>query len=503
MRRIPSVCMVFWILLSLETPAAEPRSESDAHLLAVKAAKAWLSASPDERASLEPILQNQEKGIDRVFQEIMPRGSAAFANIVGREVKGDTFTVPDLLARNEDHPFTYYVPPRYDPAKPMGLILWMHGGGTYKPGKNVSRRSVEGKLKELKAGNYILVAAEACHGVNFPEGAVLDKMAGRWSVPASERYLSDLVNEFMHRYHIDPNRIVLCGYSMGGIGAYNHAMRTDRFAAVGIGGGSWTWGTFDTMLNTPVFIWHGKKDSYWTSKDDCRNRMTDVCHARFADKILTELGYDHLYVETDGGHNDVNRMDGKWFDATGRFFGGRTGFIVDKVRDPYPKRVIAMTPRGNYEILDPKTSGDPFRQAESLHDRWVSIDRFTAGPVPVDHLIKKGTIRKAESYEAWLDYSAKRSRSEFQGARIEVENLGDNRFKATTLHVDSYSLWLHPKMVDFARPITVITNGVATEYECKQSLLTALKSLERRSDWGLIYSAVISVDVDTRSDSLP
>ena len=476
------------------------QADADAERLqqAAKAASVWLTAGPKDRAAIEPELAAYSRDIDAVVDTIRPRGSADAKEAVGREIKGDTFTVPELFARNEDHPFTFYVPPHYDPTKPMGLILWMHGGGTYKPGKNVNRRSVEGKLKELNAGDYILVAAEACHGVNFPNGAKPDKLAGRWSVPASERYLSDLVNEFMHRYHIDPNRVVLWGYSMGGIGAYNHAMRTDRFAAVGIGGGSWTWGTFDTMLNTPVYIWHGKRDSYWNSKDDCRNRMTDVCHARFADEILTELGFDHLYVETDGGHGDVNRKDGKWFDATAQFFAGKSGFIVDRVRDPYPKRVIAMTPRGNYELLDPKTSGDPFRQAESRHDRWLSIERFTPGPVPVDHLVKKGTIRKAESYEAWLDYSAVRGKSTFQGARIEATNLGHNRFEVRTSHVDSYSLWLHPKMVDLARPIFVTTNGFTTEHVCEPSLLTALKSFERRQDWGLIYHASVIVSTSQK-----
>ena len=462
---------------------------------AVTSARAWLAAEPEERSPLEEGLTAYPGEIDKVFEELQPRGSADHAEIKGREVKGDTFTVPKLLARNEDHPFTYYVPSHYDPAKPMGLILWMHGGGTYKPGKNVTRRSVEGKLKELEAGNFILVAAEACHGVNFPEGAVPDKMAGRWFVPASERYLSDLVNEFMHRYNIDPNRVILWGYSMGGIGAYNHAMRTDRFAAVGIGGGSWTWGTFDTMLNTPVYIWHGKNDSHWNSMDDRRNRMTDVCHARFAHEILTELGYEHVYVETDGGHNDVNRMNGEWFEATAQFFGDTPDFITDRVRDPYPKKVIAMTPRGNYEMIDPKTSGDPFRQAESLHDRWVSIDEFTEGPIPVDHLIKEGMIKTASSREEWLNYSAKRSRSTFQGARIEVENLGGNRFEATAKNVDTFSLWLHPKMVDFNRPIIVTTNGTTTEHTCKPNLLTALESLERREDWGLIYPSMISIEV--------
>ncbi len=94
-----------------------------------------------------PELAAYSRDIDAVVETIRPRGSGRKSR---REIKGDTFVVPELLARNEDHPFNYYVPPHYDPTKPMGLILWMHGGGTYKPGKNVNRRSVEGKLEELE-----------------------------------------------------------------------------------------------------------------------------------------------------------------------------------------------------------------------------------------------------------------------------------------------------------------------------------------------------------------
>ncbi|MCB1062297.1 MAG: hypothetical protein KDN20_05155 [Verrucomicrobiae bacterium] len=493
----------FWALgmglVGLSAVKAADASD-EIFLAATKAAGKWLNTDARGRSELESVLERYDGDIDAIIESIRPKGSPEFADIKGREIKGDTFVVPRLLARNEDHPFNFFVPSHYDPTKAMGLILWMHGGGTYKPGANVKRRSSEGNRKELESGDYILVAAEACHGVNFPEGAVLDEMAGRWSVPAAERYLSDLTNEFMHRYHIDPNRVVLKGYSMGGIGAYNHAMRTDRFATVGIGGGSWTWGTFDTMVNTPVFIWHGKNDSYWNSPKDCRNRMTDVSHARFAHEILTELGYDHVYLETDGGHNDVNRLDGKWFSPTDQFYSGKTGYILDKVRDPYPKRVIAMTPRGNYEMIDPKTSGDPFRQAESLHDHWVSIETYTAGPVPVDHLIKEGIIQKAKTREEWLNYSSTRSKSTFQGARIEIENLGNNRFNATTQHVDSFSIWLHPKMgIDFTRPIVVTTNGKEEEFKCQPNLLTALRSFDRKEDWGLIYSAKVMVSVNGKA----
>ena len=91
--------------------------------------------------------------------------------------------------------------------------------------------------------------------------------------------------------------------------------------------------------------------------------------------------------------------------------------------------------------------------------------------------------------------STTRERATFQGARIEAANLGDNRFEATTTHVDSFSLWLHPQMADLSRPITVIVNGTETRHTPQPGLLTALKGFERKEDWGLIYHAVIKVEL--------
>ena len=77
----------------------------------VTAARGWLAAEPGNRAGFETILNSFAGDIDTVMAELRPKGSAAHAKIVGRLVKGDTFVVPKLLARNEDHPFNYYVPP--------------------------------------------------------------------------------------------------------------------------------------------------------------------------------------------------------------------------------------------------------------------------------------------------------------------------------------------------------------------------------------------------------
>ena len=64
-----------------------------------------------------------------------------------------------------------------------------------------------------------------------------------------------------------------------------------------------------------------------------------------------------------------------------------------------------------------------------------------------------------------------------------------------TENVGKYSLWLHPDMVDFSRPVTVITNGKVEQYDVQPSLLDAIHSYQRRNDWGLIYHYELQITV--------
>ncbi|MDP7134000.1 MAG: hypothetical protein QF437_26110, partial [Planctomycetota bacterium] len=100
-------------------------SERETVQKAVKAARCWLAANAAGRAAFEPTLEKYGQDIDAVIEELMPKGSDKYKDIKGYEVKGDSFTIPELLERNRDHPFNYYVPPHYVPAKKMGLMLWM------------------------------------------------------------------------------------------------------------------------------------------------------------------------------------------------------------------------------------------------------------------------------------------------------------------------------------------------------------------------------------------
>ena len=55
-------------------------------------------------------------------------------------------------------------------------------------------------------------------------------------------------------------------------------------------------------------------------------------------------------------------------------------------------------------------------------------------------------------------------------------------------------------MVDFARPVRVTVDGKqAFDRRVSPSLSAALRSFERRRDWGLIYTAEIQIGVKTLS----
>ena len=50
-------------------------------------------------------------------------------------------------------------------------------------------------------------------------------------------------------------------------------------------------------------------------------------------------------------------------------------------------------------------------------------------------------------------------------------------------------------MVDFKRPVTLHVNGNTLTRTAKPSLLDALRSYERRHDWGLIYHSELKITV--------
>ena len=63
-------------------------------------------------------------------------------------------------------------------------------------------------------------------------------------------------------------------------------------------------------------------------------------------------------------------------------------------------------------------------------------------------------------------------------------------------NVSRFTLWLHPEMVDFSKPIRITLNGkLHFDRRVSPSLATLLESFERRGDWGLVYPAKTTLDI--------
>jgi len=381
------------------------------------------------------------------------------------------FRVPEFRAQHPDDLLFYVVPESYRPDTPTGLIVLMHGGGHGSP-RTAPRTYMRMNDRKGRAyGDAFYKSGMIAVGPSAP----FKKSSARWCVPEADDYIRDVVLEFQARFNIDPNHVVLMGYSMGGFGAFHQVQRQpDRFAAVLAGAGAWTFAYWPVTQGTRLWIVHGANDAV----PGKRPRFTDVLYARWADKLLTAQGIPHEYLEHDGGH-DLEAAHAPMCRFVERMPSVR--------RDPHYPHVVCATPRGYSRGM----------KYPAPHNRWVSIVETTEGKLTYDCLRSEGPRQgwkmPIKNWEGWklIHY-----RQDHPGAMVDATNLGGNRFQVTTRNVKRFALWLHPKMVDFAKPVRVSVNGkLAFDAAAKPSVSAALRSFERRRDWGLIYTAEVRVTV--------
>lgn len=375
------------------------------------------------------------------------------------------------VERREKYPkdLLYFVVPKtYDPVRPTGLIVFMHGGGL-----NTSRDAAESTLRfplpdsppdTYRSGDMLAATGMITVGPSAPGKG---ESYYRWCLHSSEAYLAAVIAECKARFHIDPDRVFLLGHSMGGFGAFHHALRQpDRFAAIISCAGAWDCGYWPVIRGTPLCMIQGVRDA----ERGVRWHHTDVEYARWSHKIFTRASLDHVYFEYDGAHDfaEMRPKVAEYFASTKQLR-----------RDPFYPHVTLATPQGfawNY-------------LHRVRHNRWLTLDETKPGTLEFDDLITSG-----EDFDDWrLEHRLTSSR----GAMIDAINRGKNRIDITTQNVARFTIWLHPKMVDVAQPVTVSVDGaVRFAGRVKPSLKTALESYERRQDWGLIYPIKVELPLN-------
>ena len=153
----------------------------------------------------------------------------------------ETVTTPS----GETLRYSISVPPNYNGSDPVPLVVALHYGGEVKPfyGGGMIDVLVQPGFAKLGA---ILVAPDALGG-------------GDWKTSANERAVEWLTRSILQSYAVDPKKVVITGYSMGGEGAWHIGGRNqDLYTAVVPVEGDPAGRHLDWTI--PVFVIHSSAD---------------------------------------------------------------------------------------------------------------------------------------------------------------------------------------------------------------------------------------------------
>lgn len=262
--------------------------------------------------------------------------------------------------------------------------------------------------------------------------------AGAWFTRRAEDVVLATIRHVTRRYHVDPDRIFLTGMSNGGIGAWLIGMHdAPLFAGIVPMAG----GIDDVLMpflanlrNTPVYIIHGAKD-----------QVMPAALSRSIAQELTALGYPHVYREHQGEHPMAG---GHYFPR--EELPALMTWLNGQRRNPLPTRLTVV------------------REASRFHAfGWVRLDVTDPIAAFSDDLIDKRDQRILQR----------------EYARLDASVVSANRIEVKTERIQRYTLFLNDRMIDPAKPVTIVTNGrVSFEGTVTASLETLLRQARLRQD---------------------
>ena len=276
-------------------------------------------------------------------------------------------------------------------------------------------------------------------------------MAGTWWTRPSEELVLATIETVRAHYRIDPDRIYLTGMSNGGIGAWiigmHHASRFAAVAPMASGIDDVLFPFLENLRHTSLYVIHGARD-----------QIMPVWLSRNVTNELARIGIAYTYREHEWTHPH----------AGGHFFPRQelpslVEWFRKQHRDPYPRSVTVV------------------RDASHLTDfGWVRIDATDRIAMFSEQLIDQhGDLIKNHVY-----------------AKLVVDVRGENHIEVTTDRVRRYTLFLNDALVDFSRPVTVVSNG-GTSFHGPVSprVETLLREARRRVDVDTLFPAQLTIDV--------
>ena len=178
------------------------------------------------------------------------------------------------INKNDTLPYRILFPQNFDPTKKYAVILVLHGAG--ERGNNNEAQIVYGpKLflnDTIRAKYPAIVIFPQCPANSYWSNVKIEtNAAGKYVFNFVEggeptvamKSLLGLITEFLDKPYVDKHHMYVGGLSMGGMGTFELLRRKpDLFAAAfAICGGDNTLNAHIYAKKTPMWIFHGAKDS--------------------------------------------------------------------------------------------------------------------------------------------------------------------------------------------------------------------------------------------------
>jgi len=438
----------------------------------------YLSAEGDARRELETRIREYDGPVEPVLEALAETETTDWQKTTG-VLTSQHFESPELKASFPDDLLHFFIPEKYTPAQPVGLLIFMHGGGRTTP-RDDPRHVVSTPDDDPASYGFQPYFKDSKFIIAAPSAPWNEKTGSRWNIPEADAYLKAVIRECRYRFNIDADRVFLGGYSMGGFGAFHLGQRlNDQLAGVVIFSGAWKTTDWSAWNGLPMFLRHGRHDAVpaGTEGKKPRPRYTDVFYAQAADRKLRELGTDHLYIEDDFGHAIQEAAD-----AVSQL----PGWMEKHERNRFPHHVVAVSPCG----------WNASRDTPSPDCHWLTIRETGDATIAFDTVARDGPAPAwNETREAFEAQSFRIVPKQFNAGSVDAKLTGKNRFVVETKNVKEFSIWLHPEMIDFSQPVRVSVNGKETVHQVQPSLLPALHSYPHRQDWRLVGRAEIVISV--------
>ena len=163
-----------------------------------------------------------DQGLERARQ--LRAGRRPWLEGKGRRVHGHRSPLDGSV-----QPMGVTIPDSYDGSRPVRLYVWLHGR--------------DQRLSEASFIARFLTVPTSLQYKTADLGQITLDVYGRWNNAnhwAGEVDIYEAIAAVQRRYKIDPDRIILRGFSLGGAGAWHVALHNpDRFAAAEIGAGTY------------------------------------------------------------------------------------------------------------------------------------------------------------------------------------------------------------------------------------------------------------------------